>query len=150
MRMAKRPIWPIATGLALFGLQMPLCALACMQGSDAESVAAQQAEPPCHAQNSHAQNSHAQTSHAQKSDEQSSDASPPKAPCSEEDCGCAFAYEALLPIADGISSHGSLVVVLLGTPGQVFDSSVRRPSAVPTRSDLPPPDILLLKSTLLI
>jgi hypothetical protein len=133
--MAKRPIWLIATGLALFGLQVPLCALACMQGSDAESVTAQQAELPCHAQNSH---------------EQSRDASPSKAPCSEEDCGCDFAYEALLPIADGFSSHGSLVLVPLGTPGQVFDSSVRRASAVPTSSDLPPPDILLLKSTLLI
>ena len=143
--MAKRPIWLIATVLALFGLQVPLCALACMQGSDTESIATHQPEPSCHQQSSRQQSGHEQSRH-----ERNDDSSPSEAPCSQAECGCEFAYEALLPSVDSISNHSSFAFLLLGTPGQPLDSSVRRASGVPTGTDLPPPDILLLKSTLLI
>jgi hypothetical protein len=136
---AKRPIWLIATVLVLFGLQVPLCALACSQGSDAASIAADQAEPPCHKQ-----------SHKQSTHEQSGDSSPAEAPRSEGECGCEIAYEAPLPSADSVSNYGSVAFLLLGTPGQPPHSSVGRARGVPTSTDLPPPDILLLKSTFLI
>jgi hypothetical protein len=128
--MAKRSIWLIATVVTLFGLQVPLCVLACMQGSDAESIAAHPAEPPCH--------------------EQSSDSSPSEAPSTQQECGCEYAYEALLPSVDSIANHGSSLFLLQGTPGQPLDSRVRWACGGPTSTDLPPPDILLLKSTLLI
>ena len=133
--MAKRPIWLIATVLALFGLQVPLCALACTQGPAAESITAHQAEPPCH---------------GQSSQEQSNDSSPSEAPRSEGECGCELAYEAPLLGADSISNYGGVAFLLPGAPGRLLDSSVRGARTVPTSTDLPPPDILLLKSTFLI
>ena len=147
--MAKRPIWLIATALALFGLQVPLCALACMQGSDAESTASQRVEPPCHGLKSGSKSVESQ-GHQPSPAESSGNASPTKAPCSQEECGCDFAYEALLPGIDSISNQGSLALILGSTPGRPNDSSMPRFCAVPTSTDLPPPDILLLKSTLLI
>jgi len=133
--MAKRPIWLIATVLALFGLQVPLCALACAQGPDAESIAAHQAEPPCHGQGSHGQ---------------SNDSSPAETPRSEGECSCELAYEAPLLSADSFSSYGGVAFLPPGPSGRPLDSSVRRACTVPTSTDLPPPDILLLKSSFLI
>jgi hypothetical protein len=127
---AKRPISLIATVLVLFGMQVPLCALACAQGADAESIADHQAEPPCH--------------------QQSSDSPASEAPRSEGECDCEFAYEAPLPSADSISNYGSLGFLLVGAHGRPPHSSVRRARGVLRSTDLPPPDILLLKSTLLI
>ena len=131
MVILRRSSWLIATLTALFGLQAPLCALACLDLSDSTPVAAQGGEPPCH--------------------ESSTDPSPTGAPGSHEGCGCESAYEALLPgTGSDLSSVSTLAFAPPGTLPYPADSSAAIALPVPQVTDLPPPDILLIKSTLLI
>jgi hypothetical protein len=128
---AKR-VWLIATVTALFGLQAPLCALACLEGSvDSAPVASQQEERPCH--------------------EESSDSSEPGAPA-HEGCGCEIAYDALIRGQTDATSNvsGFVVLVVKSTPSEPLATELYRARWVPTATDLPPPDILLLKSTRII
>jgi hypothetical protein len=46
--MPRRSIWRIATVVALFALQLPLCALACLESQAAAQTATHQSEHPCH------------------------------------------------------------------------------------------------------
>jgi hypothetical protein len=125
----QRRIWLMATVAALFGLQAPLCAIACLTSAGAESTAVHLAEPPCH--------------------EQVAQSSPPAAPPPHDDGCCEFAAEMVLPASAATSSVAALAVVP-PLASQQLHASVRRAPAIPTVGDLPPPDILLLKSTLLI
>ena len=120
----------IATVATLFGLLAPPCALACLASLEEESSAAQLAESPCH--------------------EQNTDSTPSEAPSSHEDCGCEFDYEMLLPGSAAPSNVGTLVVISPSAPRQPLHASTHWALAVPKDTDLPAPDILLLKSTLLI
>jgi hypothetical protein len=127
-----RRVLLIATTAILFGLQAPLCALACIDSSADASPAsvADASEHPCH--------------------EESSDSPQPGAP-SHEDCGCELAYEAVLP---GAQDTGSTTPTWALAPPSMHSRVADIPRYVPLLvtklTDLPPPDFLLLKSTLLI
>lgn len=124
----KRRTWLIATVVALFGLQAPICALACLQGPAAAQVAASSEMPPCH--------------------DRGSESSPGEAPVSDDDC-CAFADEAAVFDASTPVEIASVAV----TPRNTLWQPVSRAAVAQTVSrsaSLPPPDILLLKSTLII
>ena len=130
MRGLGRRIQLLATVAALSGLLAPPCALACLVSLDVDPSAAELAESPCHGQDS--------------------DAMPSEVPSSHEDCGCEFTYEVLLPGSAASSSVGTLVVIFESAPWQPLAANTHWTLTVPKDSDLPSPDILLLKSTLLI
>ncbi len=75
---------------------------------------------------------------------------PSEVPGSHEDCVCEPGYEVLLPGSAASSNLGTLVVISPSTPWQPLEASMHWALAVPKDTDLPSPDILLLKSTLLI
>ena len=125
----RRRIRLIVTVAALIGLQGPLCAFACLTGPETEASAAQRAEAPCHPK--------------------SSDASPSEAPRSPEDCGCELANEALLPGPE-VSASVATLALLPRTLGWQLHSCVHRVPTIPKDGDLPPPDVLLRKSILII
>lgn len=124
----KQRIWLIATVAALFGLQVPICALACLQSPAADAASVDQALPPCH--------------------EHSSDSVPSEVPNSETSC-CEFAYDAII-----IDAGTSLNIVSLDvTPLAAHWLTATRASfvrAVTASANLPPPDILLLNAILII
>ena len=124
----------IATLAALFVLQAPLCVLACLSGGapDESAVAAHHDSPPCH--------------------EQAPTSEPAEPSDSHDDCGCGDSYEAVLATADQTFSNVQNSPVL---PPTTHRAPVNAVFSTTTRvrlneADLPPPDILLLKSTLLI
>jgi hypothetical protein len=125
----KRHVKLITLVTALFVAQVPFCALACFQPSEVSSSAAQ--ESSCH--------------------EKSSNSSPAGESNSHDDCGCDFAIQALL--SQPIDSNTTTPVDFLVSGRQQLaptDSSSSRAPQVRQDTDLPPPDILLLKSTLII
>ena len=132
--MVKRRNWLIAILAALFVLQTPLCVMACLPGATADDSAAttHHTVPPCHEQ------------------------APPSAPAepsdAHEDCGCGDSYTAVLASAGLTFSNAESAATLLPTTLEVPRNAVfgRTTRARPGEVDLPPPDILLLKSTLLI
>ena len=131
-RLAKRVKphnWLVATMAALFLLQAPFCALACFGGSEADPSAV--AENSCH--------------------EESSDSSPAGESSSHEDCGCSFASEALVsqPIDANATTSYEIFVSPLRQSELTYSRTVQQ-LLVAQNADLPPPDILLLKSTFII
>jgi len=123
----------IATLAALFVLQAPLCVLACLSGAvPAESSTATPGDSPCH--------------------EQAPSSNPSDPADSHDDCGCEDSYTAVLAGADrtfwNIQSAPVLPPHSLEAPLGALAS--RTKPVQPIETDLPPPDILLLKSTLLI
>ena len=125
----KRHVRLITLVTALFVTQVPFCALACFEPSEVSSSAVQ--ESSCH--------------------EKSSNSSPAGESNSHDDCGCDFAIQALL--SQPIDSNTTTPVDFLVSGRQQLapaDSSSSRAPQVRQHSDLPPPDILLLKSTLII
>ena len=129
MDRVKRHIWLIAAATALFLMLVPFCALACFETADPISSAV--TESSCH--------------------ENSSDSSPAGESNSHEDCACDFAIQALL--SQPIDSNTTAPIDLVVSRNQQLeptDSSRSEPPQVRQNADLPPPDILLLKSTLII
>jgi hypothetical protein len=126
----KRHIWLIATVTALFVLQVPLCAFACFERAEAEPSAI--AHSSCH--------------------EESSDSSPAGGSNSQEDCGCDFTTQALVsqPADSNTTAMSVEVVASRLLRIEQTDSSTNQAQQVEQNADLPPPDILLLKSTLII
>jgi len=126
-----RRIWLIATMAALFGLQAPLCAFACVELSAIERDVAE-AAMPCH--------------------KQSSEARSPGDTGSKEDCSsCDQAtYEALASAPELNVPALQLAVAATPTRAEPVDASPRVAELAAVSTDLPPPDILLLKSTLLV
>lgn len=131
----KRRTWLIATLTALFVLQTPLCALACLPSpAPAESPAeAHHASPPCH--------------------EQTPTTAPTEPDDAHNDCGCEDVDRAVLAsAADQTFSQVQSTPVL---PARELRLSLiaafnRMAGLQLNEANLPPPDILLLKSTLLI
>ena len=124
----KRRTRQIATVVALIGLQAPICALACMQSPTLGLAAVGSAMPPCH--------------------ERGSESSPSQAPRSDRDC-CAFAGEAAVFDA----SVPVLIASVAVTSRSAFWWPVAHAAVAHVdiiAASLPPPDILLLKSTLII
>jgi hypothetical protein len=124
--MLRRQIWLIASVGALIGLQAPLCALAC-QATQPASVS--QDAPPCH--------------------EPDPDSAPAGAPSSHADCGCQFVSQALLSRA-GEATFPPLQITARPPVWPDIRPGLRGEPQVARTPDLPAPDILLLKSTLLI
>jgi hypothetical protein len=118
---------------ALFVLLAPLCAIACLPTADIQGTAdSEHGNSPCH---------------------ESAPSSQPSEPeKSNGDCGCEDSYTAVVPIADQTSTNlPSTAVVLEAAISDVFVSEIRPVARAQLReTDLPPPDILLRKSTLLI
>jgi hypothetical protein len=126
----RRRNWLIATMAALFVLQAPLCAIACLESSEGATAAGTQQDHPCH--------------------EGNEESRPSDAPHQHDDCGCEFLSEVLLPGIDASLCPSNQAVL---SPHVLLVQQNARVSfvpSVPARTDLPPPDILLLKSTLII
>ena len=120
---------------ALFGLGAPLCLVACLEGGPAAPVAASahdtEQSPPCHG---------------------GAPASPAEAPGSEHECDCA-SFPVLLTKGESTSFNGALHVAApapLLVAFRVPSSESSAPRLWERQRDLPPPDVLLLKSTLLV
>lgn len=124
----KRHIWLIATVTALFVLQAPLCAFACTESAEAQMSTP--TDRPCHGENS--------------------DSSPAGESNTHEDCACAFAPETLVsqPIDSNTTMVGIFVYPALRL--EMMDGGNGQEPLAARNGDLPPPDILLLKSTLII
>lgn len=131
----KQRSWLIAIVAAVFVLQAPLCVFACIPGSTSNAEMADgQPSPSCH------------------EPAPSSSETPDDPAESHDDCSCDASYRAILASPEQSYSNVQTVVAL---PPRVLDTRrvghVTRASIVwPSETDLPPPDILLLKSTLLI
>ncbi len=127
VRPVRQRSWLIAIVAAFFVLQAPLCVLACAENSASETVAT---EHSCH--------------------DEGSKSSPAEEPSSHADCGCEPAPEALVfQSSDSEISSIQLHV----SPLQLLELNVaceHREALVVRNTDLPPPDILLLKSTLIL
>ena len=136
----KRRNWLIATLAALFVLQAPLCVLACLTNaaqdeSTAETLHA--SPPPCHEQAPHTQ---------------TPTPAPNKPADTHNDCGCEDSFTAVLASADKTFENVQTSQVIATKALEDPFCAVLR-STIDVRlseADLPPPDILLLKSTLLI
>jgi hypothetical protein len=129
MNLLGRHVWRVASVAALVGLQAPLCVLACGEGQVAQAAVAERSQAPCHEEGP----------------------APDDAPISDGACGCETAREAFLPLSEASWSVPTLVVFAATHGARVPPiSATRWKAAVPEASDLPPPDLLLLKATLLI
>jgi hypothetical protein len=129
LRRLRRKLWCIASVAALFGLQAPLCAIACEPSAQSSQVAEAPADPPCH--------------------EPAPSSAPSPAPSSAEDC-CEVSYDApLLPSPEGTPSPPALCFSTQIVAWQP-SAPLRSVRATSSDADLPPPDRLLLKATLLI
>ena len=134
----KRWVWITASLAALFGLQGSLCAVACLAGPPSEALSHPPvAEMPCHG--------------AAGSQTPGPASDPVKSrPEPDPSCGCEASIAAL-------TEDGAAIATILTagipsprvSPVRVFQqlASEVRPNAA---ERLPPPDILLLNSTLIV
>lgn len=132
----NRSLYQMAVLAALLGLQQaPLCDLACASAAAAVPVAAHAGAPPCHAAGG-------------------SGASPPKPPLqpplqsSNSDCGCDAQYA--VPMAS-LPGPDFVPAAVLPAREAAWPAPRTRHAARADRrhrTDIPPPDILLQKSTL--
>jgi hypothetical protein len=130
----KRRNWLIATLAALFVLQTPLCVLACQLNAAPDEAGAE----------AH----HASSCHEEAPSPRSS--SEPRD--AHGDCGCGDSYTAVLASADQTFSNVQTSPVIATKELEVPLNAIfsRTIEVRLSEADLPPPDILLLKSTLLI
>ena len=136
----KRRNWLIAILAALFVLQAPLCVLACLTNATQDESTAEAlhaSPPPCHEQAPHTQ---------------TPTPAPNKPADTHNDCGCEDSFTAVLASADktftNVQTSQVIATKALEDPvGAVLRSTI---DVRLSEADLPPPDILLLKSTLLI
>ena len=146
----KRRNWLIAILAALFVLQAPLCVLACLTNAaqdESTAEALHASPPPCHEQAPHTQTPHTQAPHTQ-----APTSAPDKPADTHNDCGCEDSFTAVLASSDktfpNVQTSQVIATKALEDPvGAVFRSTI---DVRLSEADLPPPDILLLKSTLLI
>jgi hypothetical protein len=141
----KRRNWLIAILAALFVLQAPLCVLACLTNATQDESTAEAlhaSPPPCHEQAPHTQAPHTQAPTS----------APDKPADTHNDCGCEDSFTAVLASADktftNVQTSQVIATKALEDPvGAALRSTI---DVRLSEADLPPPDILLLKSTLLI
>jgi hypothetical protein len=124
----------MATLAALFVLQTPLCVFACLPNAAPDEISAE-------------------AHHGSSCHEEAPSPRPPSEPRDAHgDCGCSDAYTAVLASADqavsNVQSSPDLPPTTLEVPLNAIFSRTTRVRLC--EGDLPPPDILLLKSTLLI
>lgn len=131
MSTVRRRIGLMAGAAILLTLHAPLCALACLDTPAASEIAAHDAESPCHAE--------------------PPEPSPADDPGSHADCeGCGLARAALLPGSDTGTLLPHVALAPRGASQPAIRASASFAPAVSETTDLPPPDILLRKSTLLL
>jgi hypothetical protein len=120
---------------ALFGLRAPLCVFACVQEVPSAPVASSApdsaAPPPCHG---------------------SADDAVPEAPATGHECDCASFQIVLTQAAS--SKFGVSLAAVVPVPRLAWLPLPAAPLALSPAwtkpQDLPPPNVLLLKSTLLV
>ena len=133
----------ILTVTILFGIQAPLCAFACADATSPEFAAVGSDAYPGYP---------AQTDSSQAPcHESKSDPAPSEAPGAHEACGCDFVVEGLL---SSTPNEATVSIVAWMPPESaialfIFGEALEA-SKVTFAPGIPPPDILLLKSTLLI
>jgi hypothetical protein len=123
VRTVRAHRWRLAILTALFVLQAPLCSLACIE----DSHAASDGPPPCHAE--------APTS------------APEEAPRSHDDCGCESSAE-VVPLAKHASPLAEPAAMLPAFALRALAPAARWDRRIAGEVGLPPPDLLLRKSTL--
>lgn len=143
--LVKRRFWLILTMAILFGIEAPLCAFACVEAG-APQLATHDSEPVSEA-TPHLDPTHQRSApcHGSKPD-----SAPADVPESHQDCGCDFTVEGLLSDS---SSTATISVIGWTSPDGLIDfiaADNREAWKASFESDIPPPDLLLLKSTLLI
>jgi hypothetical protein len=148
----KRRDWLIATLTAFFVLQAPLCVLACLLDGDSKDGVAEHRAVSCH------DPGRGPSSHLPSNSSPDSSRSPSPGPARSEpigahdNCGCGDTLSAVVPGATwtawNSTSSAAIVPSSLAYATEVA-ASWRRPIP-PGQTDLPPPDILLLKSSFLI
>jgi hypothetical protein len=130
----RRLLRLIAILTTLSWVLMPLCALACFEGPPETQSVGHQAQAPCHGES------------PATGDEAD--------PASHGDCDCELTGGSLFSAQEIPSSAPfSGLAFLTFLPGEIdacLDLRVARSPSAPEVRDLPPPDILLLKATLLI
>ncbi|MFP6654277.1 MAG: hypothetical protein VCB25_01535 [Myxococcota bacterium] len=131
----KRRFWLSLTVTVLFGIGAPLCALACVDVTAGSEVVAQAdrnsgSPAPCHGS--------------------SSSQSPAEAPESHQDCGCDFSIDGLLPDAASAAAFSVVGWTHSQPVAEIVVASKRAAMNRHFEPDMPVPDILLRKSTLLI
>jgi hypothetical protein len=129
--------WLLAAVAVLFGLQLPLCAAACRHGAEASHArmataaahAGEPATPPCHGA--------------------PAEPAPGADPDPHAECACSHAPAAVVAECERSARAQAL-------PAAAIDVATA-PPALPVRTlapaphtDLPPPDLLLRKATLLL
>ena len=161
----KRRIWLILTVAILFGIEAPLCALACVDAGNSQftTLDASTGSTPSagHADpirritrdTQSNQSNEANQGHRSQAPCHGSQSAPASndAPGSHQDCGCDFAVEGLVSDSPSGMNH-SLVgwTPMTHTASDVVFAADRQVAKAISQSNLPSPDILLLKSTLLI
>ena len=123
----RRRIWLIAIVTAFFVLHAPLCVLACVEGPSPEATAT---EHSCHDENS--------------------DSSPSEQPNSHQSCGCEPVPEALASQTSNAEIGSLHLHVSPIHIGELNVARVRCEASIVQNTDLPPPDILHLKSPLIL
>lgn len=131
----QRRVLLLGTVAALLGLQAPLCIVACLDSPNRVIAATPADVPPCHA-------SSGETPRPAGSPE-------PAAPDSHVDCDCETSYVALAELQGDPKTGDALAYTALRVAERALDSPVL-PAIFPREADLPPPDILLLTTTLII
>lgn len=125
----KRNNWLIAIFTALFVLQAPICAMACL-----DQVAP---SPDATAASDHG------GCHDEVPDPSSSDV-----PSSHDECGCASAETVVVSQSNDVAASLLQFVVSIAIRFDIVESHAPRSHSILAAADLPPPDILLRKSTL--
>jgi hypothetical protein len=134
----RRSVRPLAVAVLLAGLQMPLCAMTCLAAADGpvEPMAEHRAASHC-------------PERALAGSPQPSDAAPPIDPGDPHgDCGCDGAQAVVASWTDAAPPALAVVARPMVQPARPEHGPAQL--ATGSETDLPPPDLLLLHSILLI
>ena len=161
MRAGRRHSALIAILASLFVLQAPLCALACLDLGETdvpalEKSAGEQATQPLSGPLSgqEALPCHERTQGSSQEGEPGS--MPAHAPAPDRDCGCesqSISEALFLPSSPPAPSPAPLDRISFGIPApqsEPIAARLRSECRITRQTDLPPPDILLRNSTLLL
>ena len=119
-----RHAWLTVSVIAVFGLPGPLCVLACLEDAQSAAPATLAGETPCHEQGSSGPNDLG------------------------HDCDCATASA---PALFAFDTPAQLTALVLRVPSHRAVARMDRLEPfVPRAERIPPPDILLQKSTLIV
>ncbi len=143
----------IAIFAALFVLQTPLCALACVPGGGPTPMsAAAHDAPSCHETTSATTTSRTAPPTPRTTPEATPEADPVGPVDAHDACGCDESVAAVPSSVEASNPTGfELTGVAADLTARRLDVGIRRVTRVPPReTDLPPPDILSLQSTLLL